>query len=87
MGWLFWYTRRDSFTSALAQIYVRLRPAFAGNARPRYIWTIRIPSKLNNKTHHKKVGLIIGTPEGIRTPDLPLRRRMLYPAELLARVP
>ena len=24
-----------------------------------------------------------GTPEGIRIPDLPLRRRTLYPAELL----
>ena len=28
-----------------------------------------------------------GTPEGIRIPDLPLRRRTLYPAELLGRVP
>ena len=27
-----------------------------------------------------------GTPEGIRIPDLPLRRRTLYPAELLAHV-
>ena len=27
-----------------------------------------------------------GTPEGIRTSDLPLRRRLLYPAELLVRV-
>ena len=26
-----------------------------------------------------------GTPEGIRTPDLRLRRPLLYPAELLAR--
>ena len=28
----------------------------------------------------------IGTPEGIRIPDLPLRRRTLYPAELLVHV-
>ena len=27
-----------------------------------------------------------GTPEGTRTPDLLLRRQLLYPAELLARV-
>ena len=27
-----------------------------------------------------------GTPEGIRIPDLPLRRRTLYPAELLGRI-
>ena len=30
---------------------------------------------------------IFGTPEGIRIPDLPLRRRTLYPAELLGRMP
>ena len=29
---------------------------------------------------------IFGTPEGIRIPDLPLRRRTLYPAELLGHV-
>ena len=28
-----------------------------------------------------------GTPEGIRIPDLPLRRRTLYPAELLGHMP
>ena len=27
-----------------------------------------------------------GTPEGIRIPDLPLRRRTLYPAELQAHI-
>ena len=27
-----------------------------------------------------------GAPEGIRIPDLPLRRRTLYPAELLAHI-
>ena len=31
-------------------------------------------------THHKNNG----APEGIRTPDLLLRRQLLYPAELLA---
>ena len=29
----------------------------------------------------------LGTPEGIRTSDLPLRRRSLYPAELRVHVP
>ena len=29
---------------------------------------------------------VSGTPEGIRTSDLPLRRRSLYPAELQARM-
>ena len=29
-------------------------------------------------------GTLFGTPEGIRTPDLSLRRRPLYPAELQA---
>ena len=29
---------------------------------------------------------LFGTPEGIRIPDLPLRRRTLYPAELLGHV-
>ena len=29
----------------------------------------------------------VGTPRGIRTPDLLLRRQLLYPAELLAHIP
>ena len=33
-----------------------------------------------NYTHHN------GTPKGIRTPDLLLRRQLLYPPELLAHV-
>ncbi len=32
--------------------------------------------------HHK----VNGAPEGIRTPDLLLRRQLLYPAELLAQM-
>ena len=28
----------------------------------------------------------VGTPEGIRTPDLLLRRQLLYPTELLAHI-
>ena len=42
----------------------------------------------SNRVHHKqknphKVGFFIyGVPETIRTSDLPLRRRLLYPAEL-----
>lgn len=29
-------------------------------------------------------GVVFGVPKGIRTPDLSLRRRTLYPTELLA---
>ena len=32
-------------------------------------------------------GGVFGVPEVIRTPDLPLRRRSLYPAELRVHVP
>ena len=31
-------------------------------------------------------GFLFGTLEGIRTPDLPLRRRPLYPTELQAQI-
>ena len=34
----------------------------------------------------KAFSVIYGAPEGIRIPDLPLRRRMLYPTELLAHI-
>ena len=46
-----------------------------------------------NYTHHMKLSWVarqrdspnkVGTPEGTRTPDLLLRRQLLYPAELLA---
>ena len=41
-----------------------------------------------NYTHHMELAEIQvkknGTPEGTRTPDLLLRRQLLYPAELLA---
>ena len=39
----------------------------------------------NKKLHCNRSGAF-GTPEGIRIPDLPLRRRTLYPAELLGHV-
>ena len=51
--------------------------------------TIRRSNQLSY-THHifKKRGLRaqkrLGTPEGTRTPDLLLRRQLLYPPELLA---
>ena len=41
----------------------------------------RQPVSLYNKTASFET--VFGTPEGIRIPDLPLRRRTLYPAELL----
>ncbi len=38
-----------------------------------------------NYTHHMiALPNLFGTPGGIRTPDLLLRRQLLYPAELLA---
>ena len=42
--------------------------------------TIRCLRPLGD-THHIKLN---GTPEGTRTPDLLLRRQLLYPTELLA---
>ena len=44
--------------------------------------TIRCSNQLSY-THHI---LSFGTPRGIRTPDLLLRRQLLYPAELLAHI-
>ena len=42
------------------------------------------PDRKDAKSHiPKRMWLFRGTPEGIRTSDLPLRRRLLYPAELL----
>ncbi len=35
-------------------------------------------------TFCRKLSFLSGTPRGIRTPDLLLRRQLLYPAELLA---
>ena len=54
----------------------RLRQAVAGNAHPRCILSF------------ESIGLYLknGTPEGTRTPDLLLRRQLLYPAELLAHI-
>ena len=50
------------------------------------VWCI-IPRPLNNKKPLEKglqrVFMNCDAPGGIRTPDRPLRRRMLYPAELL----
>ena len=34
----------------------------------------------------KAFGVVFGAPVGIRIPDLPLRRRTLYPTELLAHI-
>ena len=45
--------------------------------------TIRCLRPLGD-THHILFAEKIGTPEGTRTPDLLLRRQLLYPTELLA---
>ncbi len=42
---------------------------------------------MSRKILHAKCMEDFGTPEGIRIPDLPLRRRTLYPAELLGHTP
>ena len=49
------------------------------------------PNTAENKESRKPLktkafGVVYGAPEGTRTPDLPLRRRTLYPTELLARI-
>ena len=45
-------------------------------------YTHHIQFLISRPLPHQK----IGTPEGTRTPDLLLRRQLLYPAELLARM-
>ncbi len=47
--------------------------------------TIRYSNQLSY-THHMMTPRESGTPEGTRTPDLLLRRQLLYPPELLARI-
>ena len=39
-----------------------------------------------NYTHHRRTTRENGTPEGTRTPDPLLRRQLLYPPELQARM-
>ena len=52
--------------------------------------TIRCSNQLSYTHHVCPRGILnadkIGTPEGTRTPGLLLRRQLLYPAELLARI-
>ena len=60
----------------LCKTKVRLGQALAGNAHPRCI------ESFSSICPAKK----FGTPEGTRTPDLLLRRQLLYPAELLAHI-
>ena len=43
-------------------------------------------NKKSRKQLKKAFGVVCGAPEGIRIPDLPLRRRTLYPAELRAHI-
>ena len=58
-----------------AESNVRLGQALAGDAHPRCISLFE---------SQKMLCALSGTPGGIRTPDLLLRRQLLYPAELLA---
>ena len=49
------------------------------------------PNTAENKESRKPLktkafGVVCGAPEGTRIPDLPLRRRTLYPTELLAHI-
>ena len=45
---------------------------------------LKYNKKVPKTTEIVAFGTLFGTPEGIRTPDLSLRRRPLYPAELQA---
>ena len=49
-------------------------------------WVAPSPVFKTGSLNRSDISPFIGTPEGIRIPDLPLRRRTLYPAELLGRV-
>ena len=57
---------------------------------PLYFTLIRFSERLTEHEKRRKpfktkvYGEIFGAPKGIRIPDLPLRRRTLYPAELPA---
>lgn len=57
-----------------------LRACLPANRQPQQKIKSRKPLKI------KAFSVIYGAPEGIRIPDLPLRRRMLYPTELLAHI-
>jgi hypothetical protein len=45
-------------------------------------WFSKYHSETPTKKATKNVTFVVGVPEWIRTTDLPLRRRLLYPAEL-----
>ena len=50
-------------------------------------WLENITRKVPKASVKPLLSELFGTPEGIRTPDLPLRRRPLYPAELRMQMP
>ena len=64
-----WHARRDSFNQGSA-------PSSRRRQRSSALHLIL-------RVHHQRFKKF-GTPEGTRTPDLLLRRQLLYPAELLA---
>ncbi len=70
-----WHARRDSLTFPLCgkQCSARSSPRRQRSSALHFI--VRIHWNMAQKN---------GTPGGIRTPDLLLRRQLLYPAELLA---
>ena len=64
-----WHARRDSFNQGVARSSPREQCSSALHLN------VRVRRNPDKKS---------GTPEGTRTPDLLLRRQLLYPAELLA---
>ena len=81
----FWHTRGDSVHKCFAPSSRREQRATALQLIVRIPW--RKQNNPNPSFAEIRLGLFIfGTPEGIRTSDLPLRRRLLCPAELLVHI-
>ena len=78
----FWRPRRDSLLN-YRKLHWSFLPNFpSSKLHEKFGVSFRFPFfNANNKATHLG-GFIIGVPEGNRTPDLSLRRRTLYPAEL-----
>ena len=67
--------------------FVAVEPISRYRAIERIRALAQIPGYDKNPPDWRIRYLRYGVPEGIRTPDRTLRRRMLYPAELLGQVP
>ena len=73
-----------SFFVPCEQLFVHLRYGLKMSHRDIFLTPFRIPFAAKQNSPE---GLFrLGAPKGIRTPDLSLRRRTLYPTELLAHI-